>query len=536
MEINDILDSLGIDLSNPESRKGAAEAINAILASRIDLSGLGGLGSKGNGGQPPEPIEVEVDPDLIQPSVKHPSVSSNSETEIEDDEDLLNKLKYNEPEDSNEESEESGNEGNESGEDTEESGNEPGEDSKESGNEPGEGSKEGPEEPGDEPGSNPTDDPNEFGDNPGENSDDGSEETLGDGSEENSDDDLLDDKLKKTLDNKNTDAKTESRRRKRERTLRAAKATLEKAKAAGAAPGLIAELENAIAALEALVEAANRRIEDLSDEEFNSMINRVFDAIDALNPGELTYSSEEERQAKVAEIKADLADSRTQAELSAEDAATIRAEHQAVKAKEAEADKYRTKSRHSFQDFQVFMNSLLRGIALQVSHNEERDDTWSAISRRNSGQGVLRQGQKINDLPTKKIPVIDFYFDQSGSWTEKDLIVGNRAVEALAKLKDEGKIKINVYYFANHVHENAADARDEGGTWAWNDIIKNIVTTNATNVVIMTDSDMERRWEGDAPLRHTVPGFVWYLWRRGDNAPRLPRDLQGRGGTLQYSC
>jgi hypothetical protein len=181
------------------------------------------------------------------------------------------------------------------------------------------------------------------------------------------------------------------------------------------------------------------------------------------------------------------------------------------------------------------MDSLQRAIALQISYSEERDDTWSAISRRNSGAGVIRQGQKINELPNKKIPIIDFYFDQSGSWDENDLAVGNQAVECLAKMQEDGKIKINIYYFSNHVHSDAYSARAEGGTRAWNDIIKNIVTTEANNVVIMTDSDMEDWWDGPKALKHTVPGFVWYLWRNGVNAPRLPRDLQGRGGTMQYS-
>ena len=51
----------------------------------------------------------------------------------------------------------------------------------------------------------------------------------------------------------------------------------------------------------------------------------------------------------------------------------------------------------------------------------------------------------------------------------------------------------------------------------------------------MTDSDMEDWWHGDKALSYTVPGYVWYLWRNGDNAPRLPRDLKGRGGTQQFS-
>ena len=534
MEINEILASLGVDLTNPEARKGAMEAIDAILASRIDLSGLGGGG--GAMGKPTEPVEVEIDPDLIQPSIKQQSSkkSDDDDIEVEDEEKILDQIKHNDPEDPQEFKDPT-----ESDEPTElEEPTEP-EESTEHG-EPNNSKESGQDS---NPESEPENDTSQ-GSESGKSKEDpnGSEEPEESGEskepDESEDDenDWLDDTVKQAAHGSEEDKKTESRKRKRERVLRAAQATLEKARAAGAAKELIAELESAAAALEALLEAVNKNIADLSDEEFNQMVNRVFDAIEALNPGDLTYSSEEDRQAKVTEIQTDLSSSRTQAELSAEDAAVIRAEHQAIKAREDEAEKYRPKSRKSFQGFQAFMDSLQRGIALQVSYSRARDNTWSAISRRNSGAGVLRQGQRLKELPNTKIPVIDFYFDQSGSWDESDLAVGNQAVEALAKLKEDGKINVNVYYFSNHVYENAQDARAEGGTRAWNEIIKNIVATDANNVVIMTDADMEDWWSGPTALKHTVPGFVWYLWRNGENAPRLPRDLQGRGGTMQYSC
>ena len=43
MDIKDILDSLGLDLTNPEVKRGALEAIQAILDSRTpppDMSGM----------------------------------------------------------------------------------------------------------------------------------------------------------------------------------------------------------------------------------------------------------------------------------------------------------------------------------------------------------------------------------------------------------------------------------------------------------------------------------------------------------------
>ena len=536
MEINDILSKLGLDFSNAEAKRGAMEAIDAIMASRIDLSGLGG-GGGGSMPKPEGPIEVEVDPDLLQPSIKHRPPKTDDDIEVEDEENILNQVKHNKNEDPIE-PEEPGDPGEQ--EEPEENPDEPGEptekqEKSEKPEEPGEpGEPEDPGEPG-EPGETQEPvEPQEQGE-PEDPEDDNEDEEEPE--EFHDDEDWVDDDLKQATKGGDAAKKAESRRRKRERTLRAAKATLEKAQAAKAPKELIAELESAIAELEALLEAAAKKLADLSDDEFNSMINRVFDAIDALNPGELTYSSEEERQAKAQEIKADMSSTKTQAELSAEDIAAIRAEHQAVKARDDEAGKYVRKARGSFEGFQAFLDSLLRGMALQVKYTDERNDTWSAISRRNSGAGVLRQGQRIDELPNKKIPIIDFYFDQSGSWDENDLVVGNQAVDALASLEADGKIIVNKYYFDDSVWEKAEDARNErGSTGAWNEIIKNIVVTDANNVVIMTDSDMERRWRGTQPLKHTVPGFVWYLWRDGSNAPRLPRDLQGRGGTMQYSC
>lgn len=583
MDINDILDSLGLDLSDPEAKRGAVEAIEAILDSRVpDESGDGvGFG----GGE----TDVEIDPDLIRPSKKHASELSDTEIEIEDEEDILNQIKVNDSEDdldldnssnssgdneiqSNSSSKKSDNSDteadsdfdidNESGDNSEDStkvakSEEDSDDLKKD--------KETDFEADDAEGSNELEDDEPEGkettskDNSdienNKDSDELDDSTLGGQPEEEGtikdedsdktnesefdEDDLLDDEIKDLYKDKDLTAKQEARKIKRERTLLAAKETLAKAKNNKVAPALIRELEKSIAALEELTEAPKKSIKDMSDEEFNLVINRVFDAIDAIGNSGLTYTTDEERKLRAQEIKNDLKDAKTQAELSAEDVAQIRAENQAVKARERENNKFKRRGRGSFKGFQDFLNSLYRAIALQVHTNEIQDDSWSAINRRHGGTSVLQPGKKIQELPDKKIPVIDFYFDQSGSWSERDLRVGEEAVARLADMEEKGQIKINIYYFANHVYTDAQSARWEGGTMAWNDIVKNIITTQATNVIIMTDGDMEDRWEkcwdNGVALNYTVPGYVWYLWRDGENAPRLPRDLKGRGGTQQFS-
>lgn len=560
LDINDILANLGLDLSNPEVKRGAIEAIDAILSSRIPPTSMGGGGMSGD-------IDVDIDPDLLQPSKKRQPEVPSDDIEIDDEEDILSKIKHNDSESnpsssssstgteagsssgstssengsnelgstgSSERSDtETGSEQDDAEELTDETTNEVSKQNTDNEDAGGEGTiddenKEELSKDGDSAEDNFTDDEANATDS---DSIENSDETA-----ELDDNDLLDDTLKDTYDDLGIKAKYEARRIKRERTLLAAKKALEDAKAKKVSRSLIHELERAIAGLEELTEAV-KSLKDISDEEFNRRINSVLEAIYAVGDESLTFTSDKERELRAQEIKTDLASSRTQAELSAEDVAQIRAETQAVKARNAEADKYKARARSSFKGFQDFLNSLYRAIALQVHVEETRDDTWSAINRRHSGSGVLQPGQRVQELNNKKIPVIDFYFDCSASWGPADIAVGKEAVKKLAEMEEEGKIKINLYYFANHVHSDFESAEAEGGTRAWNDIVKNVISTQATNVIIMTDSDMENWWEdmSKPALRYTVPGYVWYLWRDGENAPRLPRDLKGRGGVQQFS-
>lgn len=562
MDIKSILDSLGLDLSNPETKRGALEAIDAILSSRSD-DGAGDSGLNGMSGE----MDIELDPDLIMPSQKNqPQESSDdSDIEIEDEEDILSQIKQNQSDDEldGNVSEKEDNESSkstadsESGQSTEKDDGDGNEDTEEvapddqNSNETSNTQDSEAEESeykedeasseaeGDsDEGDSGEDDKSEDGQaaNADENSD---VEKLDDGESDDEaefdEEDLLDDQLKDIYKDETVKTKQDARKIKRERTLQAAKTALASARAKKASEALIQELENAIYALEALTEAKAKSIKDISDEEFNSLVNRVFDAIEALGDSGLTFTSDEERELQAQEIKTDLASTKTQQELSAEDIAQIRAETQAVQAREKENNKFKARSRTSFKGFQDFLNSLYRAVALQVHIDEVQDDSWSTLNRRYGGSGVLQPGKRINELPNKKIPVIDFYFDCSGSWTDRDLAVGRKAINRLVEMEEAGQIKINIFYFSNDVFTDAASARAQGGTRAWNEIVKNVIVTKATNVVIMTDSDMENWWNGDKALSYTVPGYVWYLWRDGENAPRLPRDLKGRGGTQQFS-
>lgn len=103
--------------------------------------------------------------------------------------------------------------------------------------------------------------------------------------------------------------------------------------------------------------------------------------------------------------------------------------------------------------------------------------------------------------PDTKV-AINVYFDQSGSWDEEKIKVGEQAVATLNQYVKQGLIKIYLYYFSINVHENARDARAEGGTRG-QPILDHIMKNKPDNVIIMTDSDI-----GDCMSHVQVPGGV----------------------------
>lgn len=335
------------------------------------------------------------------------------------------------------------------------------------------------------------------------------------------------------------------RRVKHKRTILAAERQLERAKQAGADADKIAELEQAIADLKSyddeLSESASKKsIYDLSSEEYDKLVDRALSAILALGGsarGEINVESEEEHAKKVKAFNDSISDDRVRTELEIEDSIQVSADREqelerqqniARQQRLQNAPRYRDPD--SFEGFKEFLDSLRRSLATQVRYKEKTGDTWTALNRRYSGTGVLRQGQNRQRVPSPVVPVIDFYFDWSGSWGSEDIKVGQKAVDAAVELEKQGLIKVNLYYFGANVATDPS-AVNRHSTTAWDEIVKTIKETRATNVVIMTDSDMQNY--GSA--KHTVRGNVWYLWKCGSNAQRLPRDLQGEFGTKQFA-
>lgn len=171
-----------------------------------------------------------------------------------------------------------------------------------------------------------------------------------------------------------------------------------------------------------------------------------------------------------------------------------------LKQAEKEAQKYRN---NPVTQFQLSLNR-----ALKKQTSEKRRDSWSVMNRKYAGTNILKPGRRIEE--TSQIPIIDVFFDQSGSWSDADVKFGESIISSIVNnYVRRRKIRLRLWYFANHVHEKAGDARAEGGTSAGPEIVSFINKNKPDNVIIMTDGDTD----GDEYSSATIPGYLRILWR-----------------------
>ncbi len=177
-----------------------------------------------------------------------------------------------------------------------------------------------------------------------------------------------------------------------------------------------------------------------------------------------------------------------------------------------------------------FKQSLDQFIAREV--RPRRKGTWQKTHMGYEGSGIIRQGRRMSR--DDKIPKINVYFDQSGSWGENDIAVGMEAISVLKSYEERKEIKVDLFYFSNDIYDNAAKARWDGGTGAGAKLIYHIQATHPDNVIVMTDDDIGTGWNEiyEAP-KIKVPGAVWYLFR-GSASPALPEWLKGRRQTSAF--
>ena len=216
---------------------------------------------------------------------------------------------------------------------------------------------------------------------------------------------------------------------------------------------------------------------------------------------------------RINQIKKAFEDAKTQAEITRE-------AERAIDKERIEKDR-KASERYKQTPLKRFMDDMNRFIRKATAHG--RGDTWKRFSRKYQDSGIIRPGS--SRLANKKVPVINVYFDRSGSWDDAKIAVGMQAIGTLNNYVRKGEIKINLYYFANRV---GSDPDTVGGGTEGTPIMEHIINTKPDNVIIMTDSDID---DIESPV--TVPGAVWLLFK-GGISKNLIENIHGQTETKVY--
>lgn len=215
---------------------------------------------------------------------------------------------------------------------------------------------------------------------------------------------------------------------------------------------------------------------------------------------------------RIKEIKRLLSDLVTQEKALDESRVAVSRDRVARAAKDA--------SRYRSSPLTKFTESLNKFIRDSIARG--RNDSWAHINKKYVNSGLLKPGQSYSSRGN--IPLINVYFDRSGSWDKSKTAKGQEAIATLNRYVTRGEIKLKLYYFA----EKVMDVDINGGRTNGQPILDHIQQTKPNNVIILTDSDIR-----DCRDPVQVPGAVWFLFYQG-RSQNLVDHLSGRQLTREF--
>lgn len=297
--------------------------------------------------------------------------------------------------------------------------------------------------------------------------------------------------------------------------------------------GALAALQDIInsrkSTTESLTEAV-KGVREMTDDEFGDYINSTYDLIDQVEA--LDYEDEEELKKKKAKVGQWSTDPKTLKELEAEDDVALEKDFRKEKAREKENTKYAKVG--TLDEFKLnFYNAIKHQVEMVIQEYQ----SYNEINAEYESEDVIMKADLTQEIPEEVIPVIDIYFDVSGSWDSEDIEIGKKAIATVKEFEDAGEIKLNIFYFSNGVSNTFESTRAlyGTGTHGWPEILKNIKATEAQNIMIMTDDDIEDIGNAKYGPTCKVDGCVWFLWRNGLASPSCVSHLIGRQGNYQYA-
>jgi hypothetical protein len=251
-------------------------------------------------------------------------------------------------------------------------------------------------------------------------------------------------------------------------------------------------------------------------------------------PGDPGEETETEKQNRIARIN-DPTDVEQDIEDIKQDTAIRNAEQARKNAKRnAVDDLVNGVAGGTLGDFASFSADLFKAISSQVRQAKHKSDTYRRPNASYAGTPYLLPGKDY--LDKKSVPIIAVYFDQSASWGAAEIKKGIEAIACLHQFEKQKKLKIKLFFFADHLHDNPEDCRSEGGTGGFPEVLAHInnPANKIQNAIILTDSDIQGQTNWSNQPTVSVPGCVWYLWKRGHRSKTAPKHLKGVRGTFQY--
>ena len=173
-----------------------------------------------------------------------------------------------------------------------------------------------------------------------------------------------------------------------------------------------------------------------------------------------------------------------------------------------------------------FVSNQVRGVETYDPNEPERRSNRFGSEVQTVGRG--RSIEKHN----KKIPLINCYIDQSGSFGPSDIQASKQVLATLANFEKKKLISIKIYYFTdedNPVQDDPSKLKSFGTSDQR--IREHILKTKPTNVLICTDSDIRDVPQDDTEGPKTsviVQGGVWILFRNGLVSQQLQQNIRGK--------
>lgn len=174
-------------------------------------------------------------------------------------------------------------------------------------------------------------------------------------------------------------------------------------------------------------------------------------------------------------------------------------------------------------------NDIRKFLAKEIGKSA-RNASWKKYNGNYDNSGIVKPGYRYEKVG--KIPLLQIYIDQSGSWDESEIKIGQDILYSILEFERKKQIKTEVYYFANHIHSDAAVARREGGTHAGTELMEQLNAMKPDNVVVVTDADFD--YSSCIPNgSYEAPGGVWLVFR-DYRSKELMNRLHGKLLTKYY--